>query len=105
MKVSLKKESTDLDGNHGKGFPGEVLFDVRCDFPVVIYGYESCTVKKAECRRIDAFELWCSRNLLSPLDCKDIQPVHSKGHQSWVFFGRTDAKAETPIHWPPHVKS
>ena len=45
MKVSLKKESTALDGNHGKGFPGGVLFDVRCDFPVVIYGCESWTVR------------------------------------------------------------
>ena len=76
-------------------------------FPVVMYRYESWTVKKAESRRIDAFELWCWRRLLSesPLDCKEIQPVHSKGDQSWVFFGRTDAKAETPILWPPHVKS
>ena len=41
----------------------------------------------------------------SPLDCKDIQPVRSKGDQSWVFFGRNDAKAETPILWPPHAKS
>ena len=69
-------------------------------FPVVMYGCESWTVKKAERRRIDAFEL-C---LESPLDCKEIQPVHSKGDQSWVFFGRTDAKAETPILWPPHAK-
>ena len=45
------------------------------------------------------------KTLESPLDCKEIQPVHSKGDQSWVFFGRTDAKAETPILWPPHVKS
>ena len=43
--------------------------------------------------------------LESPLDCKEIQPVHSKGNQSWVFFGRNDAKAETPILWPPHAKS
>ena len=43
--------------------------------------------------------------LENPLDCKEIQPVHSKGGQSWVFFGRTDAKAETPILWPPDVKS
>ena len=43
--------------------------------------------------------------LESPLDCKEIQPVHSKGDQSWVFIGRTDAKAETPILWPPHAKS
>ena len=41
----------------------------------------------------------------SPLDCKEIQPVHSKGDQSWLFFGRNDAKAETPVLWPPHMKS
>ena len=74
-------------------------------FPVVMYGCESWTVKKAERQRIDAFEHWCWRRLLSPLDCKEIQPVHSKGDQSWVFFGRIDAKAETPILWPPHAKS
>ena len=74
-------------------------------FPVVMYACESWTVKKAECRRIDAFELWCWKRLLSPLDCKEIQPVHSKGDQSWVFFGRNDAKAETPVLWPPHVNS
>ena len=63
-------------------------------------------MKKAEHQKIDAFELWCWRRLLkSPLDCKEIQPVHSKGDQSWVFIGRTDAEAETPIFWPPDVKS
>ena len=51
-------------------------------FPVVIYGFESWTTKKAECQRNDAFELWCWRRLLSPLDCKEIQPVHPKGNQS-----------------------
>ena len=56
---------------------------------VVMYGCESLTVKKAECRRIDAFELWCWRRLLrGPLDCKEIQPVHSEGDQPWDFFGR-----------------
>ena len=74
-------------------------------FPVVMYGCESWTIKKAERRRIDAFELWCWRRLESPLDCKEIQPVHSKGDHSWVFIGRTDAEAETPILWPPHAKS
>ena len=75
-------------------------------FPVVMYGCESWTVKKAERWRIDAFELWCWRRLLRvPLDCKEIQPVHPKGNQSWVFFRRMDAKAETPILWPPHAKS
>ena len=74
-------------------------------FPVVMYGCESWTIKKAEHRRIDAFELWCWRRLLSPLDCKEIKPVHSKGDQSWVFIGRSDVEAETPILWPPDVKS
>ena len=76
-------------------------------FLVVMCGCESWTVKKAERQRIDAFELWCWRRLFleSPLDCKEIQPVHSKGYQSWVFVGRTDVKAESPILWPPHVKS
>ena len=74
--------------------------------PVVMYGCESWTVKKAECRRIDAFELVVlEKTLESPLDCKEIQPVHSDGDQPWDFFGRTDAKAETPVLWPPHVKS
>ena len=45
------------------------------------------------------------KTLESPLDCKEIQPVHPKGDQSWVFTGRSDAKAETPILWPPHGKS
>ena len=71
-------------------------------FLVVMYGCESWTVKKAEHRRIDAFELWCWRRLESPLDCREIQPVHSKGDQSWVFIRRTDAKAETPMLWSPH---
>ena len=75
-------------------------------FPVVMYGCESWTVKKEEHRKIDAFELWCSRRLFeSSLDCKEIQAVHPKGNQSWLFIGRTDDEAETPILWPPHAKS
>ena len=75
-------------------------------FPVVMYACECWTVKKAECRKIDAFELWCcEKTLESPLDCKEIQPVHSKGDKSWVIFGRNDAKAETPVLWPLHAKS
>ena len=129
-------------------------------FPVVMYGCESWTVKKAEPRRIDALELWCWRRLLrvpwtarrsnqsilkeirpeyslegliwmwaldceeswvpknwcfwsvvlkktleSPFDCKEIQPVHPKGDQSWVFIGRTYAEAEIPILWPSDAKS
>ena len=45
------------------------------------------------------------KTLESPLDCKDINPVHPKGDQSWVFIGRTDVEAETPVLWPPHAKS
>ena len=51
------------------------------------------------------FKVVLEKTLESPLDCKEVQPVHSKEDQSWVFIGRTDAKAETPILWPPHVKS
>ena len=74
-------------------------------FPVVMYGCESWTVKKAECQRIDSFELWCWRRLESPLDYKEIQTVHSEGDQPWDFFGRNDAEAETPVLWPPHANS
>ena len=73
-------------------------------YPVVMYGCESWTVEKAECRRIDALELWLEKTLQNPLDCKEVQPIHSKGDQSWDFFRRTDAKTETPILWPPHEK-
>ena len=76
-------------------------------FPVVVYGCESWTVKKAEHRKIDAFELWCAflKTLESPLDCKEIHLAHPEGGKSWMFIGRTDAEAETPILWPPHAKS
>ena len=86
--------------------PAKVCLIKAMVFPVVTYGCKSWTVKKVEHRRIDAFELWCWRRLLRvPLDCKEIQPVHSEGDQPWDFFGRNDAKAETPVLWPPHVKS
>ena len=72
-------------------------------FPVVMYGCESWTIKKAERRRTDAFEL--KKILESPLDSKEVKPVHPKGNQSWIFTGRTDAEAETPILWPPDAKN
>ena len=74
-------------------------------FPVVMYGCDSWTIKKAELPRIDAFELWLEKTLESPLDCKEIQPVHPKGYQFWVFIGGTDVEAETPVLWPPDTKS
>ena len=75
-------------------------------FPVVMCGCESWTIKKAECQRIDAFELWGWRRFFSvlSLDCKEIQSVHPKGNQSWIFIGRSDADAETPIIWPPDAE-
>ena len=85
--------------------PTEVHIIKAIVFPVVMYGCESWTIKKAECRS------WCfgtvvlEKTLESPLDCKEIQPVHPKGDKSWVCIGRTDAEAETPVLWPPHAKS
>ena len=75
-------------------------------FPVVMYGCESWTIKESW-----VLKNWCfwtvvlEKALESPLDCKEIQPVHSKGDQSWVFTGKTDVEAETPILWTPDVKS
>ena len=73
--------------------------------PVVMYGYESCTIKKAERWRIDAFELCCWRRLESPFDCKEIKLLNSKASQSWIFIGRTDVETETLILWPPDGKT
>ena len=70
-----------------------------------MYGGESCTIKKAEHWRINAFELWCQRRLLRVPCCKEIKPVNPKGNQPWIFIGRTDAEAEAPILWPPDAKS
>ena len=97
LKTSLKIRDVTL--------PTKVHLVKAMVFPVVMYACENWTVKKAERRRVDAFKLWCWRRLLSPLGCKEIQPVHSKGDQSWVFIGRTDVEAETPILWPPDAKS
>ena len=75
-------------------------------FPAVTYGCESWTVKKAECQRIDAFELWFWRRLLRvPWSPKEVQPVHPKGNQSSIFIGRTDAETAAQILWPPDVKN
>ena len=62
--------------------------------------------RKLSAEELNAFELWLlEKTLESPLDCKEIQPVHSEGGQPWDFFGRNDAKAKTPVLWPHHVKS
>ena len=101
-----RKVMTSLDSilkNRDSTLPTKVRLVKAMVFPVVMYGCESWTVKKADCRRIDASEL--EKTLESPLDCKEIQPIHPKGDQSWVFIGRTDAEAETPVLWLPHAKS
>ena len=75
-------------------------------FPVVLYGYESWTIKKAEHRRVDCFWTVVLENTPEgALDCKEIQPDHRKGNQSWIFIGRTDVEGETPILWPPDAKN
>ena len=80
-----RKVMTNLDSilkSRDITLPKKVHLAKAMVFPVIMYGCESWTIKKAECRRIDAFELWCWRRFLSPLNCKELQPVHSKGNKS-----------------------
>ena len=87
--------------------PAEVPLVKAMVFPVVMYGW----MWELDYKESWAPKNWCfwtvvlEKTLESPLDCKEIQPVHPEGDQSWVFIGRTDAEAETPILWPPHAKS
>ena len=74
-------------------------------FLVAMYGCESWIIKKAELKNWCFWTIVLEKTLENPLDCKEIQPVHSKGDQSWVFIGRTDDEAEAPIFWPPYAKS
>ena len=107
-----RKVMTDLDSilkSRDITLPTEVRLVKGMVFPVVMYGCESWTVKKAERRRIDAFELWCWRRPLRvPWTARRSNQsilIHSKGDQSWVFIGRTDAEAEAAILWTPDVKN
>ena len=95
MNLDSVLKSTDITS------PTKVHMVKAMVFPVVLYGCETWTIKKAE-RRIDAFKLWWWRRLL---DSKEIKLVNPKGNQSWIFTGRTDAEVEAPIHWPPDAKS
>ena len=74
-------------------------------FPVVMYGCESWTIKKAECWKPCFQTVVLEKMLESSLDSKEIKPVNPKGNQSWIFIGKTDAEAEAPIFWPPDAKS
>ena len=105
-----RKVMTNLDSifkSRDITLPTKVCLVKAMVFPVVMYGCESWSVKKAERRRIDAFELWCWRRLLKVLWTarRSNQSILKEIDQSWVFFGRNDAKAETPVLWPPHAKS
>ena len=103
-----KKAMTNIDSvseSRDITLPTKVHLVKTVVFSVGMYECESWTIKKAEYQTTDAFELWCWRRLLSPLDSKEIKPVNPKGDQSWIFIGRTDAEAEAPILWPPDAKS
>ena len=86
-----------------------ILLLYTLDYP----GFSSSHVRiwELDCKESRVLKNWCfwtvvlEKTLESPLDCREIQPVHSKGDQAWVFFGRNDAKAETLVLWPPQVKS
>ena len=103
-----RKVMTNLDGilkSRDITLPTKVCLVKAIVFPVVMYGCE------LDCEESWVLKNWCfwtvvlEKILKSPLDCKEVQPVHPKGDQSWVFIGRTDAEAENPIFWPPDVKS
>ena len=74
-------------------------------FPVVMYGCESWTMESWEPKNWCFWTVVLEKTLEISLDGKEIQPVHPKGNQSWIFIGRTDVEAETPILWPPDLKS
>ena len=103
-----RKVITNLDSilkSRGITLPRKVRLVKAIVFPVVMYGCESWTIKKAECRRIDAFELWCWRRFLR-VPCTAMRSNQSiQGEQSCVFIGRTDVEAQTPILWPPDAMS
>ena len=103
-----KKVMTNLDSilkSRDITLPTKVCLVKAMVFPVVMNGCESCTIKKAEHRTIDVFNCGIGKTLESPLDNKEIQPVHPKGDLSWVLIGKTDVEAETPILWLPDAES
>ena len=103
-----RKAMTNLDSilkSKDLTLPTKVHLVKAMVFPIVMYGCESC--QSAECWVPKKGCFWTvvlEKTLESPLDCKEIQPVHPKGNQSWMFVGRTDAEAETPILLTPDVK-
>ena len=103
-----RKAMTNLDSrlkNRDITLPTNVHLVKAMVFLVVMYGYESWTIKKDESQRIHSFKLWRWRRLESPLDCKEIKLVNPKGNQPWKFIGMIDAEAEAPILRPRDVKN
>ena len=103
-----RKVMTNLDSiwkSRDVTLPTKVHLVKAMVFPVVMYGCESWTEESWVVKNWCFWTVVLEKTLESPLDCREIQPVHPKGDQSWVFIGRTDAEAETPILWPPHAKS
>ena len=103
-----RKAMTNLDSilkSRDITLPTKVHLVKALVFPVVMYGCESCTIKKVENWRIDAFKLVLEKTLESPLDCKEIKPVNPKRNQSQILIERTDAEAETLILWPTDAKN
>ena len=104
-----RRVMTKLDSifkNRDITLPTKVRLIKAMVFPLVMYGCESWTINKAECQRIDAFELRCWRRLLRvPWTARRSNQSILKETSPWVFFGRNDAKAETAVLWPAHVKS
>ena len=105
-----RKVMTNLDSifkSRDITLPTKVRLVKAMAFPVVMYGCE----RELDCEESWVLKKWCfwtvvlEKTLESPLDCKEIQPVHHKGDQSWVFIGRTDVESEILIFWPPDVKS
>ena len=104
-----RKAMTNLDSilkSRDITLPTKVCLVKAMVFLVVMYGCESWTIKESWVPKNCCFwTVVLEKTLESLLDCKEIQPVHSKGDQSWVFIGRTDVEGETPILWPPDAKS
>ena len=104
-----RKAMTNLDSilkSRDITLPTKVCLVKAVVFPVVMYGCENWTIKKAECQRIDAFELWCWWRLLKvPWRTRRSNQSIQNGNKSWTFNGRTDAEAEAPILWPPDTKN
>ena len=104
-----RKAMTNLDSilnSRAITLPTKVCLVKAMVFSIVRYGRGIWSIKKAKHQRIDAFELWCWKRLLRvPWTARKPQPVNPKGNQSWIFIGRADAEAETPILWPCDAKN